>query len=61
MLIPIPPYSLELNPAEKMWQHFKSKIAIKIYKSVNDLELKLLNFYPKFPKNKPKALNRLSI
>lgn len=42
ILIPIPPYCPELNPAEKMWQWFKSKISMKIYKSLDELEDKLV-------------------
>ena len=34
ILVPIPPYCPELNPAEKMWQWFKSKIAMKIHESL---------------------------
>ena len=41
ILIPIPPYCPELNPAEKMWQWFKSKVSMKIYKSLEELEDKL--------------------
>ena len=41
ILIPIPPYSPELNPAEKMWQFFKEKIAMKIYDNLNQLEDKI--------------------
>ncbi|MFV0247912.1 MAG: IS630 family transposase [Tenacibaculum sp.] len=41
ILIPIPAYCPELNPAEKMWQWFKSKIAMKIYHSLDELEDKL--------------------
>lgn len=42
ILIPIPPYCPELNPAEKMWQWFKDKISMKIYKSLDELEEKLI-------------------
>ena len=41
ILIPIPPYCPELNPAEKMWQWFKSKISMKIHESLDQLEDKL--------------------
>ncbi|OWP82578.1 transposase, partial [Flavobacterium davisii] len=40
-LLPIPPYCPELNPAEKMWQWMKDKIAMKIYDSLDDLNQKL--------------------
>ncbi len=41
VLLPIPPYSPELNPAEKMWQWFKSKVAMKVYQTIDDLEEKI--------------------
>lgn len=47
VLLPIPPYCPELNPAEKMWQWFKSKISMKVYKSLDDLEEKLVEIINK--------------
>jgi transposase len=41
ILVPIPPYCPELNPAEKMWQWFKDRGSMKIYKSLEELEDKL--------------------
>lgn len=41
VLLPIPPYSPELNPAEQVWQWLKSKIAMKIFDSLKHLENKL--------------------
>lgn len=41
ILLPIPPYCPELNPAEKMWQYLKSKIAMKIYDTLDILESKI--------------------
>ena len=38
MLLPIPPYSPELNPAEKIWQWFKDRIAMKVDNSIDKLE-----------------------
>ena len=37
-LLPIPPYCPELNPAEKMWQWMKDKIAMKVYDDLATLE-----------------------
>ena len=37
----IPPYSPELNPAEKMWRYFKDKIANEIFKTLDDLSNRL--------------------
>jgi hypothetical protein len=36
-LVFIPPYSPELNPAEKMWRYLKDKIANQIFKTLDDL------------------------
>ena len=36
-LLFIPPYSPELNPAEKMWQYLKDKLANRIFKTIDDL------------------------
>lgn len=41
VLLPIPPYCPELNPAEKMWQWIKDKIAMKIYDNLQTLETKI--------------------
>lgn len=41
VLFPIPPYCPELNPAEKMWQWMKDKIAMKVYDTLEILEDKI--------------------
>ena len=41
VLLPIPPYCPELNPAEKMWQWMKDRIAMKIYDDLESLEVKI--------------------
>ena len=41
ILINIPPYCPELNPAEKIWQWMKDKIAMKIYDSLDQLSIKI--------------------
>ena len=41
VLLPIPPYCPELNPAEKMWQWMKDTIAMKIYDNLQTLETKI--------------------
>ena len=41
ILLPIPPYCPELNPAEKVWQYLKSKTAMKIYDTLDILESKI--------------------
>jgi len=41
ILLRIPPYCPELNPAEKIWQWMKSKIAMKIYDTLEQLNEKI--------------------
>lgn len=40
-LLFIPPYSPELNPAEKIWDHFKDDIAAEVFKTLDDLSDKV--------------------
>jgi transposase len=35
----IPPYSPELNPAEKMWTRFKRTFTNKLFKSLEEISL----------------------
>jgi len=41
ILIRIPPYSPELNPAEKIWQWMKSKVAMKFFEDIQALQNKI--------------------
>lgn len=41
ILFPIPPYCPELNPAERVWEWMKDKIAMKIYDTLDTLEYRL--------------------
>lgn len=56
ILIPLPPYCPELNPAEQMWQWFKSKVAMKIYKSLEDLEEELIKQINSTDKERVKSI-----
>jgi transposase len=38
ILIFLPPYSPELNPAEKIWAKFKRDFSNRLFKSLNDLD-----------------------
>lgn len=38
ILIFLPPYSPELNPAEKMWQKFKRNFTNKLFNTIEDVE-----------------------
>lgn len=45
----LPPYSPELNPVEKLWQYMKSHtIKNRIYKTLEDLEMKVCQFIKTF-------------
>ena len=43
MPIYIPPYSPELNPAEKIWQFLKDKMSMKIYEDIKALRKDLFS------------------
>lgn len=38
VLVFLPPYSPELNPAEKMWAKYKREFSGKFFKSLEDVE-----------------------
>ena len=40
-LIKIPPYCPELNPAEKVWQWIKQRVAMKFFASIDQLQDKI--------------------
>jgi transposase len=40
-LLFLPPYSPELNPAEKMWRHFKDRISMIAYNNIEMLQDKI--------------------
>ena len=40
-LIRIPPYAPELNPAEKVWQWMKDKVAMKVFHEIEELQEKI--------------------
>ncbi|WP_415859568.1 transposase [Aureibaculum sp. 2210JD6-5] len=37
----MPPYSPELNPAEKVWQWMKAKVTMKLFKDITILQDKI--------------------
>ncbi len=39
-----------------MWQHFKDKIAMKMYKSINDLEIKITELLSETTKQQTKSI-----
>ena len=48
VLLSIPPYSPELNPAERIWQEIKAKVAMKIYDTLDILENKVIDIINSF-------------
>lgn len=46
-LIRIPPYSPELNPAEKIWQWMKDKVAMKLFTDLESLQQKITQMIKK--------------
>ena len=45
VLIFIPPYSPELNPAEKIWQGFKREFSNMFFETMDDLNYWLFGLY----------------
>jgi transposase len=41
VLLPIPPYCPELNPAERIWHGMKAGISMKIYDKLDDVKNKI--------------------
>jgi hypothetical protein len=38
LLLFLPPYSPELNPIERLWQHIKSKISFSLFETLDELK-----------------------
>jgi hypothetical protein len=55
-LLFIPPYSPELNPAEKLWRHFKDQIATEVFKTLDDLSDRLVGIIKKLEQSTIKSL-----
>lgn len=60
ILLPIPPYCPELNPAEKIWQWMKDKTAMKIYDTLQDLEYKIDELLGQLENNLVKSITGYS-
>ena len=43
-----PPYSPELNPIEKVWQHIKQELSWEIYENLDEIKEKVSAFIKKF-------------
>ena len=48
LLIFQPPYSPELNPIERVWQHIKQELSWEIYDSLDEIKEKVRAFIEKF-------------
>ncbi len=42
-LLFLPPYSHELNPAEKIWAHYKRKFTNKLFKNLDQITEFIIN------------------
>jgi len=51
VLVFLPPYSPELNPAEKMWAKFKRDFSAKLFKNMELLELYICSLVNSLTKN----------
>lgn len=40
-LVRIPPYAPELNPAEKVWQYMKERVAMKFNETIEELQTRI--------------------
>lgn len=56
VLLPIPPYCPELNPAEKVWQWIKDKIAMKIYDTMDSLNDKIEDILKQLNQDRIKSI-----
>jgi transposase len=56
ILVFLPPYSPELNPAEKIWQDFKRKFTNQFFKTLSDLETYVSKLVIGLPKNSVKSI-----
>ena len=59
-IIHIPPYSPELNPAERVWKEIKSKISMKVFDTLDILENKVIDITNSLGKKEIKSLTNYS-
>lgn len=55
-LIFLPPYSPELNPAEKVWAKFKRDFTNKLFKSLDELDVYISHLCTSLTDNQIKSL-----
>ena len=56
VLLPIPPYSPELNPIERFWQDLKDKISDKSFKNLYQLQDRVDALIRRYSKKQLKSL-----
>jgi len=56
-IITLPAYSLELNPAEKLWDHFKDAICNEVFATVEKLRERLAGWLKEFWSDGARALS----
>lgn len=57
-LVFLPPYSPELNPAEKVWAKFKRHFTNKLFKTIDDLDIYISSLCNSLTENQTKTLCR---
>lgn len=55
-LLFLPPYSPELNPAEKMWRHFKDKVSMVAYNNIEMLQNQISGITQKLTKQNVQSI-----
>jgi transposase len=56
VLLPIPPYSPELNPIERFWQDVKDKISFSVFKDLSKMRDKVDKVLCSYSKEQLKSL-----
>lgn len=55
-LLFLPPYSPELNPAEKMWRYFKDRVSMIAYNNINMLQKQISTITKQLTSNTIKSI-----
>ena len=56
ILLFLPPYSPELNPAEKIWAKFKRDFTNRLFKTLNDLDKYICTLVNRLTKNEVSSI-----
>lgn len=60
-IILLPPYSPELNPVERFWQHIKETILKnRLFETIDQLEEKICSFFEKIKRSDVKEICKLN-